>query len=30
MQITLSDVTYTYPSAVEPILKDVSITFPQG
>lgn len=30
MQITLSDVTYTYPSAIEPILKDVSITFPQG
>lgn len=30
MQITLSDVTYTYPSAVEPILKDASITFPQG
>lgn len=30
MQITLSGVSYTYPSAVEPILKDVSITFPQG
>ncbi len=30
MQITLSDVGYTYPDAVEPLFSHVSITFPQG
>lgn len=30
MQITLSGVGYTYPSATEPILSNVSATFPQG
>ena len=30
MQITLSGVSYTYPSATEPILNNISATFPQG
>ena len=30
MQITLSDVGYTYPDAVEPLFSHVTITFPQG
>ncbi|OUP11147.1 ATP-binding cassette domain-containing protein [Collinsella sp. An2] len=30
MQIALSGVSYTYPSAIEPILSNVSITFPVG
>ena len=30
MQLMLSGVTYTYPSAVDPILNNVSITFPTG
>lgn len=30
MQITLSGVSYTYPSATEPILDNISATFPQG
>ena len=30
MQITLSNVRYTYPGATEPILNNVNVTFPQG
>ena len=30
MQLMLSGVTYTHPSAVDPILNNVSITFPTG
>ena len=30
MQLTLSQVTYTYPSATAPILHDVSVAFPAG
>lgn len=30
MQITLSDVGYTYPDAVEPLFSHVTIIFPQG
>ena len=30
MQIALSGVSYAYPSATEPILDNVSITFPRG
>lgn len=30
MQLALSGVTYAYPSSPEPILSNVSITFPQG
>ena len=30
MQLNLSNIEYTYPSAVEPTLHDVTITFPQG
>ena len=30
MQISLSNVTYTYPSALEPVLDNVSATFPSG
>lgn len=30
MQFTLSGVSYTYPSAIEPILNNVSATFPRG
>lgn len=30
MQLNLSNIEYTYPSAVEPTLHDVTITLPQG
>ena len=30
MQLNLSNISYTYPGAVEPALKDVTATFPQG
>lgn len=30
MQIVLSHVSYAYPQAIEPILSDISVTFPQG
>lgn len=30
MQLNLSNVEYTYPSAVEPVLRGVSATFPEG
>ena len=30
MQLSLSQVSYTYPSAIEPILRNVTVTFPEG
>ena len=30
MQLNLSNISYTYPGAVEPALKNVTATFPQG
>lgn len=30
MQISLSNVTYAYPASLEPVLRSVSITFPEG
>ncbi len=30
MQITLSGVSYAYPSAADPVLSNVSVTFPRG
>ena len=30
MQRSLSKVSYTYPSAIEPILRNVTVTFPEG
>ena len=30
MQLNLSNIEYTYPSAVEPTLHDVTIALPQG
>lgn len=30
MQLSLQSITYTYPSSAEPILRDVSVAFPQG
>ena len=30
MQLTLSGVTYAYPSAPDPIIRDLSIAFPEG
>ena len=30
MQLTLSHISYTYPTSPEPVLRDVSATFPQG
>ena len=30
MQLTLSGVTYAYPSSVQPILSNVSVAFPEG
>ncbi len=30
MQLSLQSITYTYPSSAEPILRDVSVVFPQG
>lgn len=30
MQLTLQSITYTYPSAAEPALRDVSVVFPRG
>ena len=30
MQLVLSPIDYTYPTSPEPVLSDVSLTFPQG
>lgn len=30
MQLVLSHIDYTYPTSPEPVLSDVSLTFPQG
>ena len=30
MQLLLSHITYTYPAATEPILRDVTVAFPEG